>query len=399
MVGTVLDITDQKRLELQLLQAQKMESVGRLAGGIAHDFNNILTAILGYADLLLDEHPGDAPWRADIIEIKHSAERAAALTRQLLAFGRKQILIPHVVDVNGLVGDLERMLRRLIGEDIELVAALAPDVDLVKVDPGQLTQALLNLVVNARDAMPGGGKLTIETANARLDETYVATRDDVVAGAYVMIAVSDTGIGMRADVLERLFEPFFTTKQRGQGTGLGLSTAYGIVKQSGGHIAVYSEVSRGSTFRVYLPRTDEPLAAVPEPTLEPPGSGHETVLLVEDEPPVRQLARRVLEGQGYRVLEAATPDEGRRLWDEHGPGVGLLLTDVVLPGTSGPDLAAELRTSRPDLRVLFMSGYPETAIVHRGVLDPDTPYLQKPFPPTVLIRKVRDLLDKPPGGA
>lgn len=391
-VAYVRDVTERKRLEQQLLQAQKMESVGRLAGGIAHDFNNILTAILGYADLLLEDM-GDAPWRTDVGEIKRSAERAAMLTRQLLAFGRRQILVPQVVDVNTLIADLERMLVRLIGEDIGLSTELAGDLRLVSVDPGQLTQAVMNLVVNARDAMPHGGKLLIETKNIHLDETYAASRDDVAAGDYIMVAVSDTGIGMNDAVKAHLFEPFFTTKERGQGTGLGLSTAYGIVKQSGGHIAVYSEPARGSTFRIYLPPTTEPLGAPASSPGEPARGGRETVLLVEDEAPVRELARRVLKSHGYVVLEASTAEGGRQLWHEHSPRIDLLFTDVVLPGASGPDLARALQDERPDLRVLYTSGYTETAIVHRGVLDPRTPYLQKPFAPSALAHKVREVLD------
>jgi PAS domain S-box-containing protein len=390
-VAYVRDVTVRKRMEQQLLQSQKMESVGRLAGGIAHDFNNILTAILGYADLILSGM-GAQPWRDDVEEIKHSAERAAMLTRQLLAFGRRQVLVPQVVDVNELVTDLERMLRRLIGEDIHLTTHLAPDIRLVSVDPTQLTQAVMNLVVNARDAMHEGGRLTIETANVTLDETYAERRPDASAGDYVMIAVSDTGAGMSDEVQSHLFEPFYTTKERGKGTGLGLSTAYGIVKQSGGHIAVYSQEGHGSTFKIYLPATDEPLAAR-SPTPAPARRGHETVLLVEDEGAVRALARRVLESHGYTVLEAANAEEGRRVWDAHRDQVDLLLTDVVLPGRSGPVLARELRQERADLRVLFTSGYSETMIVQRGVLEPDTPYLQKPFAPATLARKVRTILD------
>ena len=390
-VASVRDLTESKRLEQQLVQAQKMESVGRLAGGIAHDFNNILTAILGYADLLLDDM-GEARWRGDITEIKRSAERAALLTKQLLAFGRRQVLLPQVVDVNALVNDLERMLGRLIGEDISFTTSLGPDVRLVQVDPGQLTQAIMNLVVNARDAMPHGGKLAIETRNTQLDETYAETRTEVTPGDYVMIAVSDTGIGMDDAVKAHLFEPFFTTKERGKGTGLGLSTAYGIVKQSGGHIAVYSEPSRGSTFRIYLPPTSQQLAEPPAPA-EPARGGGETVLLVEDEAAVRELARRVLGSHGYVVLEAATAEEGRRLWREHAAAIALLLTDVVLPGASGPELVRVLQDERPDLRVLYTSGYTEAAMLNRGVIAPDAPYLQKPFAPAVLAHKVREVLD------
>jgi PAS domain S-box-containing protein len=391
-VAYVRDLTERRRLEAQFLQAQKMESVGRLAGGIAHDFNNILTAILGYADLLLEEL-ADTPHRPDITEIKRSAERAALLTRQLLAFGRRQILMPQVVDVNALIVDLERMLTRLIGEDIDLSTALSPELRLVHVDPGQMTQAIMNLVVNARDAMPNGGKLTIETRNVHLDESYAAKRPDVAPGEYVRVTVSDTGVGMDADVQAHLFEPFFTTKERGRGTGLGLSTAYGIVRQSGGHIAVYSEPGRGSTFSIYLPPTTE--APTPRPVAAGPAAanGTETILLVEDEEPVRALARRVLAGYGYQVLVAATAEEGRRLWREHGAHIHLLVTDVVLPGASGPELVRALRDDRPDLWVLYTSGYSEAAIVRRGVLDPQTPYLQKPFAATALAVKVREVLD------
>ncbi|HXF94697.1 MAG TPA: response regulator [Gemmatimonadales bacterium] len=382
-----------RELERQLQQAQKMEAIGRLAGGIAHDFNNLLTAIIGYADLLaenLADRPGAS---ADLDEIRRAAERAADLTRRLLAFSRKQILEPRVVDLNALVTDFERMLRRLIGEDVELRLALAPELGLVRADPGQLEQVIMNLAVNARDAMPSGGKLAIETANVELDAAYAARHVGVTPGRYVMLAVSDTGTGMDQATKARLFEPFFTTKPPGKGTGLGLSMVYGIVKQSGGNIWVYSEPGRGTTFKIYLPQVEageEPEAAA-GPIRDTRGT--ETVLVVEDAEPVRTLARRVLEERGYRVLEAQTAAEAQVAAELHRGPLDLILTDVVLPDLSGRELAERLTARWPALKVLYMSGYTDDSIVQHGVLEAGVAYLQKPFTPESLAAKVRGVLD------
>jgi PAS domain S-box-containing protein len=396
IVNNYRDATERRSLEQQVIQAQKMEAVGRLAGGVAHDFNNILTAIGGYTDLLLEDLPLDDPRRQDVDEIHRAADRAAALTQQLLAFSRRQVLQPKVIDLNALVSNVERLLGRLIGEDVQLATALADDVGRVRVDPGQLEQVIVNLAVNARDAMPGGGRLTIETRNVDLDAAYAAEHRTVVPGPYVVIAVSDTGTGMNADTQSHMFEPFFTTKEVGKGTGLGLATVYGIVKQSGGSIWVYSELGHGTTIKVYLPRVDEP----PEPLAAPGPSnpeslrGTETILLVEDEPAVRAVARQILARQGYTVLEAS--DGPAALAMVGGAGrVDLILTDVVMPGMSGRTLADQLATRWPGVRVLYMSGYTDDAIVRHGMLESGLAYLQKPFRPDALVRKVRELLDRP----
>ncbi len=374
-----------------------MEAVGQLAGGIAHDFNNLLTAITGYSELLLGELPPEDLRRGHADEIRKAGERAASLTQQLLAFSRRQVLEPKVLDVNIVVSDIERMLRRLIGEHIELKTPKAPDLWKVKADPGQIEQAILNLVLNARDAMPSGGTLAIETSNAQLDESF--TRDHVPTqpGPYVSVAVSDTGVGISDDVKARLFEPFFTTKERGKGTGLGLSTTYGIVKQSGGYLWCDSEVGRGTTFRVLLPRVEEPVSQVEERKPLPPiHPGDETLLLVEDEPEVRSLVQRILKTQGYTVVTAANPDEALAVAREFKGSIQLMVTDVVMPGMSGLQLAERLAPMRPNMRVLFMSGYTNDAIGHQGVLDPGTAFLQKPFTPNALARKVREVLDTTP---
>jgi PAS domain S-box-containing protein len=394
--GSQRDVTEQRHLEEQFRQAQKMEAVGQLAGGIAHDFNNLLTAILGNTQLLLrDLPPGDAS-RADVEEIRKASERAAGLTRQLLAYSRRQLLQPEVLDLNVVVADMDRMLRRLIGEHIALAAVLAPGLGRVRADPSQIEQVIVNLVVNARDAMPDGGRLTIETANVDLDAPSAEQYLDAAAGAYAMLSVTDTGTGMDASVRAHLFEPFFTTKEVGKGTGLGLATVYGIVKQSGGHISVYTEPGHGSSFKVYLPR----LATPPEsPSLPTSASrpaatgGSETVLIVEDDQAVLALSRRALEGQGYTVLAAADPADALRLVERHGGPLHLLLTDVVMPGMSGRELAAQLAARRAGIRVLYMSGYPGDAVVHGGRLTPGSAFLQKPFGPESLARKVRDVLD------
>jgi hypothetical protein len=390
----VLDITERKQLQQQLIQSQKMEAVGRLAGGVAHDFNNLLTAIFGYAELLTEELPEGSPARKDVEEIRKASQRAASLTRQLLAFSRQQVLQPIVLNLNDLVEDVEKMLRRVIGEDVELRTALAKGAGNVRADPGQLEQVILNLAVNARDAMPTGGKLTIETRNAELSEMYAEAHQPVVPGAYVMLAVSDTGIGMDAKTQGRIFEPFFTTKEAGKGTGLGLATVYGIVKQSGGYIWTYSEPGHGTTFKVYLPHVDAPVEAAARPP-EPGGplAGTETVLVAEDDDLLRPLARGLLEKLGYTVLDAGTAAEALALARAHGGPIHLLIADVVMPGESGRQLARRLAEVRPDVRVLYTSGYTNEAIVHHGMLEPGLNYLQKPFTPAALARRVRDVLD------
>ncbi|HWP34099.1 MAG TPA: PAS domain-containing protein, partial [Thermodesulfobacteriota bacterium] len=395
MIGAMVDITRRVQLEEQLRQSQKMEAIGRLAGGIAHDFNNILTAITGYSELLLGRLEEGDPLRRHALEIHRAAERAASLTRQLLAFSRRQVLRPTVVDLNAVVSNMDGMLRRLIGEDIELRTLPAADLGWVRADTGQLEQAILNLAVNARDAMPQGGKLTIETANVELDEAYAQRHAPVVPGRYVLLAVSDTGCGMDPETRARIFEPFFTTKERGKGTGLGLATVYGIVKQSGGYIWVYSEPGHGSTFKIYLPRVEAAPAPLPPPPARPPAPGRETVLLVEDEDAVRTLARQVLEQHGYRVLEAAGAADALALVEWHRGSIDLLLTDVVMPGMSGRELAERFAAARGAVKVLYMSGYTDSAIVHHGILDPGTAFLQKPFSPAALAGKVRDVLDAP----
>jgi PAS domain S-box-containing protein len=387
------DITERRQLEEQLRQAQKMEAVGQLAGGIAHDFNNLLTAIIGNADFLLQDLPAGAATREDVSEIRQAADRAASLTRQLLAFSRKQVLQPRVLDLNHLVTGVERMVRRLLAENIETHLRLASDLGLVHADPGQLEQVVLNLVVNARDAMPDGGKLIIETADVQLDQTYAADHVGVTPGPHIMLAVTDTGVGMDEQTQARLFEPFFTTKGPGKGTGLGLSTVHGIVQQSGGSIWVYSEPGRGTTFKIYLPRAE---AGATPPEQAPPGAparGTETILLVEDAYAVRALASRALEAAGYTVLASEDGAQAEVLAARHDGPIHLLLTDVVMPGISGSQLAKRIAALRPDIRVLYMSGYTDDAIVHNGVLDAGTSYLEKPFAPEALARKVRDVLD------
>jgi len=393
MIGTVLDVTERRHLEEQFRQSQKMEAIGRLAGGVAHDMNNLLTAILGSTELLLLDLPA-GPTRDEVAEMRAVAERAADLVRRLLAFSRRQVLEPRVLDLNDLVGNLQKMLRRLIGEDVELRFAPGPRLGAVRADPGQLEQVILNLAVNARDAMPQGGRLTIETANADLDDAYVHRHAGVTPGPYVLLSVSDNGIGMDKDTLAHLFEPFFTTKPRGQGTGLGLATVYGIVKQSGGHVWAYSEPARGATFKVYLPRADDMVAAEATPAAAAgPARGSETVLLIEDEQVVRVLARKVLAQHGYTVLEAAGAEEALALVAQHFGSIHLILTDVVMPGMSGRELARRLAARLPEIKVLYMSGYSDDAVVRHGVLDPGTAFIQKPFTPHGLARKVRDVLD------
>jgi len=391
--GTQRDVTEQRHLEEQFRQSQKMEAVGQLAGGIAHDFNNLLTAILGNTQLLLrDLPPGDSK-RGDVEEIRKASERAASLTRQLLAYSRRQMLQPEVLDLNVVVAEMDRMLRRLIGEHIALVTVLAPDLGRVRADPNQIEQVIVNLAVNARDAMPDGGKLMIETANLTLDESFAQAHLGSVAGEYALLAVTDTGTGMDATVRAHVFEPFFTTKEVGKGTGLGLATVYGIVKQSGGYISVYSEVGHGSTFKIYLPRIVATADAVGSVQKGGPTRGTETVLVVEDEPAVLQLSQRALEAQGYVVLAASDPPAALRVVERHGGTIHLLLTDVVMPTMSGAELAERLVAQRPGIRVLYMSGYPGDAVVQHGALPSGSAFLQKPFSPDGLSRKVRDVLD------
>ena len=394
LLGTVVDMTERRRLEEQLLQSQKMEAVGRLAGGIAHDFNNLLTAVSGYSELLLRELPEGDPRREFAEEIRKAGGRAAALTHQLLAFSRRQVLEPRVLDLNAVISGMERMLRRVIGEDIELITATQEELWHARADPGQIEQAILNLVVNARDAMPRGGKLTLETANVELDEKFAGRYATVTPGPHVMLAVSDTGIGMDAELQARLFEPFFTTKEHGKGTGLGLSTTYGIVKQSGGSIWVYSEPGHGTTFKIYLPRCEEPLEELPPaPDTREAAPGTETVLVVEDEPEVRRLVERLLRGKGYRVLTAGSPADAVGLASAHEGAIDLLLTDVIMPGMNGRELARRLAPARPAMRVLYMSGYADAAMSQQGILPPGTAFVSKPFTPEVLARKVREVLD------
>jgi len=394
-VSVQRDVTRELQLEEHIHQAQKMEAIGRLAGGVAHDFNNILTAIIGYASLSLKLLPPDHPVRDDLQGIQKSARRAADLTRQLLTFARRQVIDPQVLNPNEPILNLDKMLRRLIGEDIELVTLLAPNLGRIKADPGQIEQVLVNLVVNARDAMPAGGKLTIETANATLGEDYARQHAEVKPGDYVMLAVSDTGTGMSEEVQARIFEPFFTTKAIGKGTGLGLATCYGIVKQSGGHIWVYSEVGQGTSIKVYLPLAEAEADAPPEyEEAELPG-GTETILLAEDEASVRNLTARALRRLGYTVLEAANGEEALYLAREHSDQeIQLLFTDVVMPQMGGIVLAEQLRAMRPGIKVLYTSGYTDNAIVHHGVLDAGIAFLQKPFSPELLAAKVREVLGK-----
>ncbi|HLL81283.1 MAG TPA: PAS domain S-box protein, partial [Longimicrobium sp.] len=399
-VGIIEDITERRRAEEalrqsqdELLQAQKMETVGRLAGGVAHDFNNLLTVIKGNTQLLLSDLPEGSEMREDLEEIDAVSGRAAELTQQLLAFSRRQVLQMRVLDLNETVARADRLLRRLLGEDIEFRTTVDPALGAVRADPGQLEQVLMNLALNARDAMPGGGKLTLETRNVWLDDEYARRHPSVTPGAYVMVAVSDSGHGMDAETQARVFDPFFTTKEPGRGTGLGLATVYGIVRQSGGHVWVYSEVGRGTSFKVYLPRVDG------VPAAQGPGrgaglrGGTETILLVEDEESVRRLGHRVLERAGYTVLAAAAGGEALRVAEAHAGAIHLLVTDVVMPGMSGREVAERMALLRPRAGVLFTSGYTDDAIVHHGVLDDGMAFLQKPFDPSTLLDAVRRVLD------
>ncbi|MBU0742012.1 PAS domain S-box protein [bacterium] len=403
IIGTLSsgeDITDRREAERerevlreQLLQSQKMEAIGRLAGGIAHDFNNLLTVIINNGDMLLESVSLSDPARRDIADIGRAARRAADLTSQLLSFSRKQIIDPRDIDINEAVARAEIMLRRLIGEDIDLLVMPDRDLKPTNFDPGQIEQILFNLAVNARDAMPTGGKLTIETQNVELDETYHRNHLQTRPGSYVMLAVSDSGQGMDEQTQKLVFEPFFTTKDTGQGTGLGLSTVYGIVKQHGGSIELYSELGRGTTIKILLPSSETPAGASAAKRERTAPAGSETILLLEDEQEVRRITRRILARLGYTVLEAAHPDEAIRLGGAEGAEMDLLLTDVVLPRMSGKTCFDELRAHMPDLKVIYMSGYTENVIAHRGVLDDGTHFLQKPFTKETLARKVREVLD------
>jgi PAS domain S-box-containing protein len=392
--GAVQDITKLKQLEQQLGQSQKLEAVGRLAGGIAHDFNNILTIILNNSMLVLESIDQRHPLRQEIEHIREAALRAAALTRQLLAFSRQQVLLPRILNLNTVVAAIGKLLRPLIGEDIELITKLEPQLGLVKADPGQIEQVIMNLAINARDAMPNGGTLLIETANVELDAAYSRDQISVEGGAYILLAISDTGSGMDAATQARIFEPFFSTKEQGKGTGLGLATVHGIVNQSGGHIWVYSEPGHGSSFKVYLPRAQDTATAAQAAAPAPAPRGTGTILLVEDEPAVRALAARVLRGQGYHVLEAADGRSALGLVADHTETIDLLLSDVIMPGgMSGRQLSEQLTQQGIRLKVLYMSGYTDDAITRRGVLDASVAFLQKPFTPTDLLRKVREVLE------
>jgi two-component system, cell cycle sensor histidine kinase and response regulator CckA len=391
------DVTERVALEERLRQSQKMEAVGRLAGGVAHDFNNLLTVILGYSQILAEGVPAGSRLADSTAQIKSAADRASGITRQLLAFSRKQVLSPRVINLNDIMLNLDSLLRRLIGEDIEVLTVPSNDLGSVKADPGQIEQVIMNLALNARDAMPSGGKLTLETTNAQLDESYAQRHQPAEPGRYVMLAVTDTGHGMSPETQARIFEPFYTTKEVGKGTGLGLSMVYGIVKQSGGYIWVYSEPDRGTTFKIYLPRVDQPAESTGAQNR--PNSvqrGTETILLVEDDPQLRQLSSSVLAHCGYKMLVASTPEEGIEICRSNHRDIRLLVTDVVMPGMNGRQLAEQIQQVSPNVKVLYISGYTSNAIVHYGVLDPGLSFLPKPFTLSALVAKVREVLDSGP---
>jgi PAS domain S-box-containing protein len=400
-VAVLRDVTRQRELEVRLSQAQKMDAIGHLAGGVAHDFNNLLVVIQSYTELVRAELPQDDTKRDDLDEVLAASRRASALTKQLLAFSRKEAVQPTTLHLNDVVSGIEKMLRRIIGEDIELVTELSPALGLIRADAGQLDQVILNLSINARDAMPQGGQLTIETQNVSLDREYAQVHADATPGEFVMLAVTDAGVGMDAATQRRIFEPFFTTKEVGKGTGLGLSTVYGIVQQSGGQIRVHSEVGRGTAFKIYFPRLD-----VESPSVSPRvpderagvGTGSGTILVVEDDAAVRQVAVRILRTQGYTVLEARRPSEARVVCEDHGASVELLLTDVIMPECTGPQLARELTERYPNMRVLYMSGYPGGAAKRAGSLERGVPFVEKPFAPAALVESVRAALAAPVAG-
>jgi PAS domain S-box-containing protein len=394
LLGVVLDVTESRRLSEQLIRSSKMESLGRLAGGVAHDFNNLLTVIQSYAEMAQSALPSEHPAYQHVEQILKASEQASNLTNQMLAFARRRIISPQVFPLNDLVRETETFLQRLLPENIHLKTVLQPDLWHVYADPTQMEQVILNLAINARDAMPGGGMLTIETANVTLDDAYVAHHAEAQAGEYVLLAISDTGIGMDEHTLARVFEPFFTTKEVGKGTGLGLSTCYGIVKQAGGNIWVYSEPGKGTTFKVYLPRALEAAVDLPErPVRRKAVGGHETVLVVEDNDAVREVAVAALQVHGYRVLQAADGEEALQLMRDLEEPVHLLLTDVVMPGMSGAALAHQLRERYPHLKVLYTSGYTENVIMHHGVLEEGVAFLPKPYRPADLAHRVREVLD------
>jgi len=397
MEGIIVDITERRLLENQLQQARRMEAVGRLAGGVAHDFNNLLTIIKGYVELALNRVTSHPELRGNIQQIADAADRAVTLVRQLLAFSRKQVLKPKVLDLNSIVLNMDKMVRRLMSETVEMTTKVEKHLAAVKADPGQIEQVILNLIVNARDAMPDGGRLWIETKNVELNASFASDQSLIKPGSYVMLSVMDTGVGISPDTLPHIFEPFYTTKESSRGTGLGLSTVYGIVKQSGGHIMVTSEVGKGTTFKVYLPRVEDSFQAPRKREwAETPGEkGKETILLVEDEPAVRGLAHMVLSEQGYTVIEAQNSEEAVRLAGKHGSEIHLLLTDVVMPGMSGHDLAKHLTALHANLRVLYMSGYTNNVIAENGTLEEGLSFLQKPFTPQVLTQRVREALSGP----
>jgi signal transduction histidine kinase/ActR/RegA family two-component response regulator len=402
-VVVVQDITERKQVEREILaleeqlhQSRKMEAICRLAGGMAHDFNNILTPIVGYSQLAINALPPDHPVQNGLQEVRKAAESAAAMVRQLSIFSKRQPENPQIVNLNQMLQNMDAIIRRLLGDRIKLLTLPGPDLGLVKIDPGQFEQVIINLVVNAREAMPGGGKLILETSNVTLTQDYVYQHSGMTPGQYVMLAVSDTGIGMTKEVKAHLFEPFFTTKGMGSGTGMGLSSTYGVIRQSNGYVLVYSEVGHGTTFKIYLPRTEEKTEVQPQPQEEKPLiGGNETILLVEDEPLVRGLAARILRKQGYHLLEASNGSEALRLAEKRATeDIRLVLTDVVMPGMTGRELAERLRVLFPQIRVLYMSGYTNHAIIHHGILGEGMNYIQKPFTLDGLARKVREVLDK-----